>query len=250
MTAPPVPAATLVLFREAEGITEHLFVERAGTMSFAAGAIVFPGGRVDGGDRHVALSFPGTDPDDAAARVAAIRETIEEAGVAVGLTPPPGAATVADIRAGLADGQVFSDLLAAAGLALDISGLVPFARWCPNFREARSYDTRFYLARLPQDAHLATVDETENVRLFWASAQSVLDKAHAGEVHIIFPTRRNLERLASFAGFAEAEADAARFPPEIVTPWMEDRDGIQHLCIPENLGYPICSQPLSEIRRG
>src|SRR4029079_13949220 len=46
-----IPAATLILVREREGAApELLMVERAGGMAFAAGACVFPGGRIDEAD--------------------------------------------------------------------------------------------------------------------------------------------------------------------------------------------------------
>ena len=114
----------------------------------------------------------------------------------------------------------------------------------------RIFDTRFYLARLPRDAPDPVVDDTENVRVFWATAQAVLDDADAGRVRIIFPTRRNLERLARFASFEDAAADAARHPIRTVTPWAEDRDGVSHLCIPDDLGYPVTSEPITSAMRG
>ena len=107
------------------------------------------------------------------------------------------------------------------------------------------FDTRFYLARLPEgEQGTATVDGNENVRLFWATAQAVLDMADRGEARIIYPTRRNLERLAQFASFADAAADARAHPVETITPWVEMRDGEERLCIPEGLGYPVTSQPV------
>jgi len=249
-----IPAATLVLFRE--GVTtsapspEHLFVERAATMAFAAGAIVFPGGRVDPGDRLIGAHYPALDPDDAAARVAAIRETIEETGVAIGLDRAIDADAVARLRRHLQDGTAFADVLGAMQLGLDPGALVPFARWCPNFRETRSFDTRFYLARLPEDAAIASVDATENVRLFWAAAQSVLDDAAAGAVRIIFPTRRNLERLAMLGSFEAARAQADQIAPDLIEPWIEEREGAQFLCIPTDRGYPITSEPMEAAMRG
>jgi 8-oxo-dGTP pyrophosphatase MutT (NUDIX family) len=249
----PIPAATLVLFRETgSGPAEHLFVERAATMKFAAGAIVFPGGRVDPGDRRMAAAFPAYDPDDAAARICAIRESIEEGGVGAGLAPAPDLAIIERLRKGLEAGTVFGDLLAAENLTLDLEALVPFARWRPNFPEARVFDTRFFIARVDARAPAARVDETENVRLFWATAQTVLDQADAGEVSIIFPTRRNLERLAALGHFAAAREQAAALPspPPMITPFIEDRDGVQHLCIPDTLGYPVTSEAMSRVRRG
>ncbi|MEN2789665.1 NUDIX domain-containing protein [Sphingomonas oligophenolica] len=245
----PIPAATLVLFRETGGAPELLFVERAKAMVFAGGALVFPGGRIDPGDRALALTFPG-DPDDIAARIAAIRETIEEVGVPIGLVPTPDAETLGTVRAALHAGAALGHALHDAGLALDPDPLVPFARWLPAHAHMRIFDTRFYLARLPGDAPDPVVDDTENVRVFWATAQAVLDDADAGRVRIIFPTRRNLERLAGFASFDEAAVDAARYPIRTVTPWAEDRDGIPHLCIPGDLGYPVTAEPITSALRG
>jgi 8-oxo-dGTP pyrophosphatase MutT (NUDIX family) len=245
-----IPAATLVLFRDGDGADEHLFVERAGTMSFAAGAIVFPGGRVDEGDRHLAAHFPDLDPDDAAARVAAIRETIEEAGVAVGFHELPDAATLATMRKQLIEGMLFNDVIAAAGLRLDLSALTCFARWVPKMHQSRNFDTRFYLARFPDDAPMASVDATENVRLFWGTAQSVLHDADAGRVQIIFPTRRNLERLAKLATFEAVLAEVAVIAPEKVTPWIETRGDAQYLRIPDDRGYPVTEELLTAAVRG
>lgn len=250
-----IPAATLILFRAAEdgGPDEHLFVERAATMAFAGGAVVWPGGRIDAGDRALALQFAAHDPDDAAARVAAIRETIEEAGVAVGISADgaiPAPAAAARLREHLHDGVPFADALAALDLTLSICDLVPFARWRPNFKEARTFDTHFYVAKAPAGLGPATVDATENIRLFWASAATVLDEAAAGRLRIIFPTRRNLERLASLGDFAAARAQALAIPPATITPWIEERDGARHLCIPEDRGYPVTSEVLESAMRG
>ena len=245
-----IPAATLVLFRETGGAAEHLFVERAATMTFAAGAIVFPGGRVDGGDRLLATHFPDLDPDDAAARIAAIRETIEEAGVAVGFVELPDAALLATMRAQLIEGMVFGDVIAAAGLVLDLSALTCFARWCPNMRETRNFDTRFYVARIPDGAAMATVDATENVSLFWGTAQSVLDDAAAGKVQIIFPTHRNLERLAKLGSFDAAIAETRVIAPEKITPFIAVRDGERYLSISADRGYPVIEELLTTAVRG
>jgi hypothetical protein len=106
------------------------------------------------------------------------------------------------------------------------------------------------LARLPEGAgDAAVVDGNENVRMFWATARDLLDMADRGEARIIYPTRRNLERLAQFASFAEAVADARAHRIEAITPWVETRDGEELLCIPEGLGYPVTSQPVKAVFR-
>jgi 8-oxo-dGTP pyrophosphatase MutT (NUDIX family) len=241
-----IPAATVIVMREAaDGPPELLIVERARAMSFAGGALVFPGGRVDPGDHALAATLEG-DPDDLAARIAAVRETIEEAGVAVGVSVPPAA--IPDLQRRLYAGEPMAALLDEVGGGLDLDALVPFARWLPAGVHHKVFDTRFYLARAPEGAE-PVVDGNENVRVFWASARAVLDSADRGDATIIFPTRRNLERLALFASFADAAADARAHPVRTITPWIEARDDGKHLCIPDDLGYPVTSEPLARAIR-
>jgi 8-oxo-dGTP pyrophosphatase MutT (NUDIX family) len=244
-----IPAATLVLMREcAGGPPEILIMERAQTMAFAAGALVFPGGRIEADD-HASAARLAPGIADGAARIAAIRETIEETGIAAALGPISAPHLLEDLRRRLIAGAPFADLLAEYGLTLKAEALTPFARWCPNFRETRRFDTYFYLAEAPVGANVATADRTEAVRAFWASAASVLEELEAGRAHAIFPTRRNLERLARFASLAEARADAAVHPVRKITPWVEERDGQRFVCIPEDAGYPVTSEAFDTARR-
>lgn len=245
-----IPAATLVLFRDRDDAPpELLMVERARAMVFAGGALVFPGGRIDPEDYAMAAIHLSDDPHGPA-RIAAIRETIEESGIAVGLAPMPNEAQLAAIRNGLHAGEPFGALLATHGLALDPAALVPFARWLPAHPNMRIFDTIFFLAALPADAPEPIVDATENTRVFWMSAQGVIDEANAGRATIIFPTRRNLERLAQFSTFADACAHARAFPVTTVTPWVETRGAETFLCIPEDIGYPVTTEPMAGAMRG
>ena len=107
----------------------------------------------------------------------------------------------------------------------------------------------FYLARAPLGQE-ASVDATENVRLFWSSAAATIARADGGDGHVIFPTRRNLERLAQYDSFDALAAHARSIPVEKVRPWFEERDGEPHLCIPAHLGYPVTSEPMRQVRRG
>ena len=243
----PIPAATLILMRPgAGGAPQILMMERSASMAFAAGALVFPGGRIDPDDEMLGERLGG---EDAAARIAAIRETIEETGIAVGLSPVPDPATVSQMRQELEENTPFSALLDTLGLALDLGALTPFARWCPTFKEARRFDTLFFVAEAPAGAHADTAAEAEAVRTLWASAAQVLAEAAAGRARIIFPTRRNLERLAGFGSIDEARADAGLHPVRKVVPWIEERDGAQWLRIPEDIGYPVTAELLETARR-
>ncbi|MCD2324038.1 NUDIX domain-containing protein [Sphingomonas sp. IC-56] len=239
----PIPAATLIVMRDvADGAPELLMVERARGLVFAGGALVFPGGRIDPGDRALAAAMEG-EGEELAARIAAVRETLEEAGIAVGLDLP--ARDVVQVRTRLHAGVPLGEEHRAA---LRLDALVPFARWLPRNVPHRIFDTRFYLARAPEHA-APVVDGTETVRAFWASAAQVLAAADAGEATLIFPTRRNLERLARFASFEEAVADARAHPVRTITPWIEARDDGEHLCIPADAGYPVTSERLDQAVR-
>jgi hypothetical protein len=132
---------------------------------------------------------------------------------------------------------------------LDLGALTPFARWCPTFKEARRFDTLFFLAEAPEGAAAPSASAAEAVRTLWATAADVLEEANSGRARIIFPTRRNLERLARFASVEEARADAERHPVRKIVPWIEERNGAQWLCIPDDAGYPVTAELLETARR-
>lgn len=243
----PIPAATLILMRpSSQGAPELLVIERTAHMAFAAGALVFPGGRIDPDDRLLAERIGGGDPT-AAAKIAAIRETIEETGLAPALLPAPAPDQASQLRQELDEGTPFSALLETCGLTIDLGALVPFARWCPTFKEARRFDTLFFVAEAPPGE--ASIAEAEAVRTLWATSSQVLEEADSGRARIIFPTRRNLERLARLASLDEARADAERHPVKKIVPWIEERDGERWLCIPNDAGYPVTAELLETARR-
>lgn len=246
-----IPAATVVIFRHCPegGPPQLLMVQRAKEMRFAGGAAVFPGGKIDEADRVLAARLaPQADPDVTAARIAGIRETIEETGLAIAIEQPVSVADAVAARALLLEQGALAPVLERFGWTLDLERLVPFARWCP-MRDG-AFDARFFLIDLGTGAVEVTVDATENTRLFWTSAAEALRLADAGDIHIIFPTRRNLDRLALFATFAEARAQAEAIPVRMITPSHGERDGEPCLMIPEDLGYPVTFQPMSTVRRG
>ncbi len=202
---------------EAAGPPRLLFVQRAAGLAFAPGAYVFPGGRVDPEDRAAAARLhPHIDSVDAAARIAALRETSEETGI----VPETSA-----------------------------DDLISFARWLPQHEAVtRRFDTRFYLA-VVHEMREPTADGTESSRAFWATAQDVLNGCRGGDGRIIFPTRRLLERLARFRNFAEARAEAEQLPQRVISPWVEHRDGRDWLCIPDDAGYPVTAEQINTALR-
>ena len=255
--APPqgIPAATIVVFRRSRtpggGPPEILMTIRSRNLRFAGGAAVFPGGRVDPADFALATKLGCTDVDEAANRIAALRETLEETGLAIGVSGAVTAESAAEARAMLAQEEDFAPVLERFGWTLRLEAVVPYARWFPkNERLPRIFDTRFYLYDIGTGAVDIAVDASENSRLFWITAQGALDAAREGDIKLIFPTRRNLERLAGYGNFAEAVADARAFPVRTITPWVRERDGEPWIEFGDDHGYPVTGEPIRSAHRG
>ena len=231
----PVPArdaATVVLLRPGPGGRPQVYLlRRKATMAFAAGAYVFPGGSVDARDTDQAVAWAGPSPaewaevlhaDEAVARglvCAAVRETFEESGV---LLAGPGPDSVVDDTTGddweadrlaLIDRSLsFAEFLSRRGLVLRTDLLKAWAHWITPEVEARRYDTRFFVAVLPEGQRTRDVGG-EADRVVWQRPAEAIDLAHRGEIFLMPPTYRTLSELAGCAGVAEVLAT----PREIVT---------------------------------
>ena len=251
---PGIPAATLILFSrpDSRAAARHLMIQRSAKMRFAANALVFPGGRVDEDDHVVAtdhelIAATPADPAELAHRVTAIRETLEEAGILVGARARLTGSDIAALQDGLKSGSPFSRLLRDAGVRLDLSALVLWAEWHPKLESNRRFDTRFYIAR--HDGDLATrSDADEACRALWLSAKDALHEAGAGTAKIVFPTLRNLERLAAYPTFEAAKAHVETVEVRPISTYIEeDEQGEKWACIPPDSGYPVTRQLLSEL---
>jgi 8-oxo-dGTP pyrophosphatase MutT (NUDIX family) len=244
-----IPAATLIAARDRPGLPpELLMVERAEGMAFAGGALVFPGGRIDEADRRLAGQL-GLG-EDGAARIAAIRETIEETAIPAGLASAPRSEHCLEIQAALASGADFAHILEQAGAELDPAALTAFARWVPKFHAVRRFDTLFFIARAPAGDWQPRVVEGECSAAYWLTASEALEREERGEARLIFPTRRNLERLAQHDSYGQIRADALAHSVEPVTPWVEERAGEKFITIPAHLGYPVTEERLDGLWRG
>lgn len=241
MSDDAIPAATLVVWRDTAQGPEILVVERSARMAFAAGAIVFPGGRVDDADHALAKALG--RPDEAA-KVTAIRETIEETAVIPAILGVD-AALGREMQARLNEGADFAELLAAHGLQLDLHALTPFARWMPAFKQPRKFDTLFFLAAAPAGEWPPLPQPGECVAAEWTAPRELIERIGRGEASAIFPTKRNLERLAEHADLDAAIADAHAYSLETIIPWVEEIEGEPHVKIPEGRGYPVTAEPLT-----
>jgi len=237
-----IPAATLIVWRDSAAGPEILVVERSARMAFAAGAVVFPGGRIDESDRELAARI---DRQQEAAKVTAIRETIEETGVAPGFVGDLSPELALHMQTSLHEGAEFAGLLKHHNLQLDLDALTPFARWMPAFRQPRKFDTLFFIVPAPPGDWQPVPQEGECVSAEWARPADLIDRIALGQASAIFPTKRNLERLAQHGSIDTALKDARGHSMETIIPWVEEIAGEPHVRIPEGRGYPVISEPLA-----
>jgi 8-oxo-dGTP pyrophosphatase MutT (NUDIX family) len=176
----PRLAATVLLLRPAARGFEVYLQRRVGSMAFASGMYVFPGGTVDAADLDgplLAAGWParlGRPGREAFAVVrAAVREVAEETGVRL-----------------------------AAG------DLVPWSRWITPVFEPRRYDTYFFLAALPAGQQPANVSG-EADRTEWLRPAEAVAGFEAGAVVMLPPTIETLRGLAGSGSVGAVLAAAA-----------------------------------------
>jgi len=202
--APLRAAATVLLLRDTSAGVEVLMTRRSATASFAPGAYVFPGGRVDEGDtaaRAIATRRRTQSRVQLTQAIAAIRESFEELGVLLAHHAdgrPVSADEIAAMDRSTASSTLaFADQCAARGLLLSTDKVYTFAHWITDRDLPKRFDVPFLVARMPED-QTPTADESEQFEPVWIRPADALERHKAGSFFMIFPTVRTLERLAAF----------------------------------------------------
>lgn len=230
----PRPAATVLLVRDGATGVEVYLQRRPQRLGFAGGLWVFPGGRVDDADRDPAIDrhWRGPSPDEWAATlgvptpqargyvVAAVRETLEEAGMLVGDVRPPADDLAAARDALLSGSRALAEVLTDLGVPLDTSALRYWAWWVTPEAEPRRYDTRFFVARVPRDAVTVAhteevveerwVDDDEDLAMLPPTAYTLRAAVHHDTTTAVMDADRDVERIMPVV-----EGD------EIVLPWND-----------------------------
>jgi 8-oxo-dGTP pyrophosphatase MutT (NUDIX family) len=245
MAAAAIPASTVLLLRDGAQGLEVLLITRHSASGFAAGALAFPGGKVDPADETLAPAA--LAPPGGAFRVAAIRETYEEAGLL--LARRTGAEALLGHDEVMALPKIsFAALMAEAGLELAADLLVPYAHWITPADSPKRFDTHFFLARAPEGQR-PSADERETHGLSWMRPEAALAEADAGRASLVFATRMNLVRLAASTSVTAA-LDAARAAPVVtVCPEIVKRPEGTFFRIPEEAGYGGGEIPAAGIAR-
>jgi 8-oxo-dGTP pyrophosphatase MutT (NUDIX family) len=234
---PPRPAATAVLVRDDEAGPQLLLLKRLRSAGFVPGAFVFPGGRVDEEDAADELvDMLGEMPRGPAPSywLAAIREVFEETGVllacstvgvhAAEVTPVSALARWRDAL--LSGTATLLDMMRDLELVPDVSGMVYCSHWITPVAEPKRYDTRFFLAAMPEGAE-ATIDEREMSEAVWVTAADALDAFRRGALPMVFPTIKTVQRLVDYGSVEEMlEAFRGATVPPILPRLVRSGDGI------------------------
>jgi 8-oxo-dGTP pyrophosphatase MutT (NUDIX family) len=239
----PRPAATVVLGRDAAaGGYEVLLLRRPHTARFAAGAYVFPGGVIDPEDEDPALVPVLPAGREPAAMAAGLRELFEETGLLLS-DPALAAGEEAEERAALLGGRRgFGQILRDRGLRLDGGRVAYIARWVTPVRFSRRYDTRFFLARLPEERAGFEPDLTDElVGWTWLTPGEAIERFREGRLPMLFPTRTTLDALARHADLDALFAWAAAERVNPVTPRLLIRGETVRPVLPGDPDYDAAS---------
>jgi 8-oxo-dGTP pyrophosphatase MutT (NUDIX family) len=149
----------------------------------------------------------GIKDNDLSFWIACIRECFEEVGV---LLANPNDSIMHDceklnkMRRKLNNKEItFKDICMSESLRLRAKNIVPCAHWITPAIEPKRFDTRFFLAKV-NAKQLASHDGFELTESFWIKPADALVKFTNGEMNMILPTIKNIEKLAEFSSSEEA----------------------------------------------
>ena len=198
-----VRASTTLLVRDWPSF-QVLMVRRNEKLAFAAGALAFPGGKVepqdeDGRWQDHTDGWHDVSAEQRALRIAAIRETFEETGLLVSLRPGGrecGAETTARAREAMCACKLdFLSFVQQAEVILDMSRPVPFANWItPEFMPKR-FDTHFFVVGVDSEQPVVS-DGSEITDAEWMAPSEAL--------------RLGLSKSVSWRSHAAQPSDAGR----------------------------------------
>lgn len=180
---PRLAVSVLMLRRDAPEI-EVFIQHRVSTMDFAAGAVVFPGGRVDPIDYESAASHVLTPAEWDRHALA-----WERSAVAV-----EGPTSVRDMSRVLV-AAALREVQEETGAVLEAGELVPWANWVTPPGGPKRFDTYFYLAVVGPSSE-PRHQTTEASASHWLPVREVLQGAADGTLQLMRPTFVLLKELA------------------------------------------------------
>ncbi len=244
-----IPASTVLIIRDGESGLEVFMVVRHHEIDFAAGALVFPGGKVDQSDYNKQLNQylceeESSDRANIPFKIAAVRECFEEANILFAKNKDGekiiGTDELSKLKkwrdAFINESASMYEFARSENLLLSTDSLIPFSHWITPEKVPKRFDTRFYIAAAPK-GHKGQHDGNESVDSMWINPQQALDDCLSGKRNIIFPTRLNLVLLNQSKTIEEAINNAKNSNIVTVTPLIEKLDEGIFITIPKEAGY-------------
>jgi len=129
-------------------------------------------------------------------------------------------------------------LCSAEILTIALNDIIYFSHWVTPMGPTRRFDTRFFIARMPDDQE-PLHDGGETIASVWISVDEALDRQRSGEFEMIFPTIKNLEDVAQFGSVDELMADVrARSSIPMIMPQIKrDDEGGFSILVPGDDGF-------------
>ncbi|MBW1722420.1 MAG: hypothetical protein JRH13_07535 [Deltaproteobacteria bacterium] len=219
-------ASTVILVREDRGKLQLYLLRRSKGAGFFPGSYVFPGGALEEEDRKHAFWMEHIDlsndflirifgremgsPEILAYGVAAVRETFEEAGVFLAHQEKDTGASYERLCSERSSGKLGKGWLERKvvdeGWTLSFSSLFPWAHWITPEAMTKRFDTRFFLALMPEGQECIP-DEKETVEGIWVSPEDGLRLNMAGEVPLSPPTLITLHELLPYGSLEALKAE-------------------------------------------
>jgi 8-oxo-dGTP pyrophosphatase MutT (NUDIX family) len=187
----PRPAATVIAARQGEDGVEVLVLKRGSDHRFLPGFVAFPGGAVEPQDDGLAERWFGSPAE--AARACAVRELIEEAGLAL-------------TGGGLVEtGEEERRLSAVHSTPPTGGALHEISHWVAPEEVPVRFDARFFAVDAPLGLE-PRPDGAEAERAWWARPADVLRDFAEGRCDLYWPTLKTMEALATCATVDEVLA--------------------------------------------
>jgi 8-oxo-dGTP pyrophosphatase MutT (NUDIX family) len=227
-TLPPLRAAsTVIILREKNKTFEVYLLKRSTQSGFMGGLYVFPGGTVDQQDLGIddwapyidlpldqiekKLGGEGlSDEDTLGFCIAAIRETLEEAGVLIALCEDKVQEDIEKICAYRLTKDLpeswFKTRVMNEKWILSFSSLRRWSHWITPKLMKKRFDTRFFIVFMP-DNQTCAPDNIETKHGIWLTPQKALEQNLEGKTPLSPPTIVTLTQLLEFNEFDDIKKE-------------------------------------------
>tara|TARA_B100000886_G_C20345924_1_gene458697 strand:+ start:32 stop:823 length:792 start_codon:yes stop_codon:yes gene_type:complete len=255
-----IPAATILVLRDSQEGIEVLMVKRSKKPPFE-NLYVFPGGKIDEDDLQKewklysdmhndfsASEILGLNENGLSYWIACIRESFEEVGI---LLAKRKSGEKLDLlgqdknnfdkyRMDLINNEIsFLEICKREELILTTKNIAPLSHWITPDFEIKRFDTRFFIAYLPENQSVQH-DGMELTHSLWINPNDAIKKAMKGEMQMIIPTTENLKLCSNYYSareMLENQKNLAKNDIKPILPKFYKENGTWNVLFPDDEGY-------------